>query len=55
MQAYDEDTTRMGLNALAIAEASGCDVFGDDSTSITGSMLSLTHSNSAASFTHAAL
>lgn len=53
MQAYDEESTRLGFNALAIAEAS-CDSVSDEH-SVSGSMLSLAHSNSATSFTHAAL
>lgn len=53
MQAYDEESARLGFNALAIAEAS-CESVSDDH-SVTGSMLSLAHSNSATSFTHAAL
>lgn len=53
MQAYDEESARLGFNALAIAEAS-CESVSDDH-SVSGSMLSLAHSNSATSFTHAAL
>lgn len=53
MQAFDDESVRLGFNALAIAEAS-CESVSDDH-SVTGSMLSLAHSNSATSFTHAAL
>jgi hypothetical protein len=53
MQTYDEESTRQGFDAMAIADAS-CESVGDE-TSVTGSMLSLAHSNSASSFTHAAL
>lgn len=52
VQTFDEETARLGLNSLAIAEAS--ESIRDDS-SVSGSMLSLAHSNSASSFTHAAL
>ncbi len=52
IQTFDEETARLGLNSLAIVEAS--ESLRDDS-SVTGSMLSLAHSNSASSFTHAAL
>ncbi|RWS31878.1 serine/threonine protein kinase TAO1-like protein [Leptotrombidium deliense] len=52
VQTFDEESARLGFNALAIAEAS-CESIDDNSVS--GSMLSLAHSNSASSFTHAAL
>ena len=52
IQTFSEETARLGLNSLAIVEAS--ESLRDDS-SVTGSMLSLAHSNSASSFTHAAL
>ncbi|XP_074593918.1 serine/threonine-protein kinase Tao [Brevipalpus obovatus] len=52
VQTFDEETARLGLNSLAIAEAS--ESMRDDA-STTGSMVSLAHSNSASSFTHAAL
>lgn len=51
---FDEESTRQGFDALAIAEAS-TESFADDDTSASGSMLSLAHSNSATSFTHTAL
>ena len=69
-QTYDEESARLGFDALAIAEAS-CES-GPDESSVGGSesfgifcsmtnefvcpgMLSLAHSNSTSSFTHAAL
>lgn len=52
IQTFDEETVRLGLNSLAIAEAS--ESFRDDASN-TGSMVSLAHSNSSSSFTHAAL
>lgn len=53
IQAYDEESTRLGFNAMDIAQASRESVIDDQSVS--GSMLSLAHSNSATSFNHAAL
>lgn len=53
LQDFDEESTRLGFNSLVIAEAS-CESSIDEN-SVTGSMLSLAHSNSASSFTHAAL
>lgn len=52
IQTFDEETARLGLNSLAIAEAS--ESIRDDASN-TGSMVRLAHSNSASSFTHAAL
>ncbi|RWS13556.1 serine/threonine protein kinase TAO1-like protein [Dinothrombium tinctorium] len=52
VQTFDEESARQGFNALAIAEAS-CESMDDNSVS--GSMLSLAHSNSATSFTHEVL
>ena len=59
---FDMESTQMGFNALAIADASTSDgdIFAhydgqDDMSSVTGSMLSLAHSNSANSFSHTAL
>lgn len=61
---FDLESTRMGFNALSIADASTNESFQGssyldnsdaDELSIRGSMLSLTHSNSAQSFTHTAL
>ena len=49
-QTYDEESARLGFNALAIAEASNNTM--PDDNSVSGSMLSLAHSNSASSFTH---
>ncbi|KAI1292090.1 Serine/threonine-protein kinase TAO1 [Halotydeus destructor] len=48
--AYDEESARLGFNALAIADGAN-ESFQDDS-SISGSMLSLAHSNSTSTFTH---
>lgn len=52
IETFDEESTRLGLNAMAVAEASR-ESIGDDN-SVSGSMLNLSlgHSNS---FTHAAL
>jgi len=52
-ETFDMESTRQGFNALAIAEAS-TESFGEDE-SVSGSLLSLAHSNSATSFTHTAL
>lgn len=57
---FDLESTQMGFNALAIADAS-TEPFasglldGEDTASVSGSLLSLAHSNSATSFTHTAL
>lgn len=53
LQAFDEESARLGFDAMSIADTS-CDSVSDDQ-SVSGSMLSLAHSNSATSFTHAAL
>ncbi|KAG8173559.1 hypothetical protein JTE90_001710, partial [Oedothorax gibbosus] len=53
-RAFDEESARLGFDAMAIAEASQEPLPADD-LSISGSMLSLAHSNSASSFTHTAL
>lgn len=57
---FDIESTQMGFNALAIADAStepfqNSFLDGDDAASVSGSLLSLAHSNSATSFTHTAL
>lgn len=54
IEAFDEESARLGFDAMAIAEASQEPLPADD-ISISGSMLSLAHSNSASSFTHTAL
>lgn len=54
IEAFDEESARLGFDAIAIAEASQEPLPADD-ISISGSMLSLAHSNSASSFTHTAL
>ncbi|KAG8199950.1 hypothetical protein JTE90_006197 [Oedothorax gibbosus] len=54
IEAFDEESARLGFDAMAIAEASQEPLPADD-LSISGSMLSLAHSNSASSFTHTAL
>lgn len=61
---FDMESTQMGFNALAIADAS-TEPYGSafldggggdgDAASVSGSLLSLAHSNSATSFTHTAL
>ena len=56
---FDMESTQMGFNALAIADASiepfQNNFFDADDASVSGSLLSLAHSNSATSFTHTAL
>lgn len=56
---FDIESTQMGFNALSIAEEStnfhSSYLEGDDAASVSGSLLSLAHSNSATSFTHTAL
>ncbi|KAL0266580.1 UNVERIFIED_CONTAM: hypothetical protein PYX00_009082 [Menopon gallinae] len=47
LEQFDEESARLGFSALAISEA--CKEFCDDD-SFSGSMLSLTHSNSSTSF-----
>lgn len=46
---FDNESTRLGFSAMAIAEGSR-DGYGDEEQSLSGSMLSLAHSNSSASF-----
>ncbi|XP_059051432.1 serine/threonine-protein kinase Tao [Achroia grisella] len=46
---FDGESTRLGFSALAIAEGSR-EGYGDEEQSLSGSMLSLAHSNSSASF-----
>lgn len=53
IEAFDEESARMGFNPLEIAEASREPL--SDGDSLAGSTLSLAHSNSASSFTHTAL
>lgn len=60
IEEFDMESTQMGFNALAIADAStepfaANFIDNDDSASVSGSLLSLAHSNSATSFTHTAL
>jgi len=52
MHKFDLESAEEGFDAMAIAEA--CESVREE-TSVTGSMLSLAHSNSASSFNHAAL
>lgn len=59
IEGFDLESTHMGFNALAIADAS-TEPFQpfletDDSASVSGSLLSLAPSNSATSFTHTVL
>ncbi|XP_076367355.1 serine/threonine-protein kinase Tao-like isoform X1 [Tachypleus tridentatus] len=54
IEAFDEESAKLGFNAMEIARASQEPV-ADDDLSISGSMLSLAHSNSASSFTHTQL
>lgn len=49
LEQFDEESTRQGFSALAIAEASR-ESYPDDEQSLSGSMLSLAHSNSSTSF-----
>ncbi|GBP27002.1 hypothetical protein EVAR_11235_1 [Eumeta japonica] len=46
---FDNESARLGFSAMAIAEASK-EGYGDEEQSLSGSMLSLAHSNSSASF-----
>ncbi|XP_073948334.1 serine/threonine-protein kinase Tao isoform X5 [Choristoneura fumiferana] len=46
---FDNESARLGFSAMAIAEGSR-DGFGEEEQSLSGSMLSLAHSNSSASF-----
>ncbi|OTF77257.1 hypothetical protein BLA29_002104 [Euroglyphus maynei] len=59
IEKFDLESTQMGFNALAIADASTEPnpqlMDNDDSASVSGSLLSLAHSNSATSFMHTAL
>jgi thousand and one amino acid protein kinase len=54
IQTFDQESVRMGLNALVLNDNYDL-VAGDTNDSVSGSMLSLAHSNSASSFTHTAL
>lgn len=45
IEAFDEESTRLGFSAMMIAEAAH-EPYPDDDTSLTGSMLSLAHSTS---------
>ncbi|XP_063696717.1 serine/threonine-protein kinase Tao [Culicoides brevitarsis] len=49
LEAFDQESTRMGFSALALAEASK-ETYPDEDGSLSGSMLSLAHSNSSTSF-----
>lgn len=49
LEHFDSESARLGFSAMAIAEA-GKDGYGDEEQSLSGSMLSLAHSNSSASF-----
>lgn len=57
IEQFDLESTQMGFNALAIADASA-EPFSvgfldnDDAASVSGSLLSLSQSKSATSFTH---
>lgn len=54
IQTFDQESIRMGLNALVLNDNYDL-VATDTNDSVSGSMLSLAHSNSASSFTHTAL
>lgn len=49
LESFDEESTRMGFSALALAEASK-ETYPDEEGSLSGSMISLAHSNSSTSF-----
>ncbi|XP_026754919.1 serine/threonine-protein kinase Tao isoform X2 [Galleria mellonella] len=49
LEQFDNESARLGFSALAIAEGSR-EGYGDEEQSLSGSMLSLAHSNSSASF-----
>lgn len=55
VQTFDQESVRLGLNALTLNQDNYDLVAGDQQDSVSGSMLSLAHSNSASSFTHTAL
>ena len=54
LQSFDDESIRMGFNALSITESNfeSCQA---DESSVSGSTLSLAHSNSASSFAHEAM
>lgn len=54
IDAFDQESTRLGFSAMSITAASQ-EPYPDDDTSFTGSMLSLAHSNSSSSFSHTSL
>uniref|UniRef100_A0A1L8DML7 non-specific serine/threonine protein kinase n=1 Tax=Nyssomyia neivai TaxID=330878 RepID=A0A1L8DML7_9DIPT len=49
MESFNEESARMGFSALALAEASK-ETYPDEEGSLSGSMISLAHSNSSTSF-----
>ncbi|XP_041972563.1 serine/threonine-protein kinase Tao isoform X2 [Aricia agestis] len=49
LEQFDSESARLGFSAMAIAELSR-EGYGDEEQSLSGSMLSLAHSNSSASF-----
>ncbi|XP_050679701.1 serine/threonine-protein kinase Tao [Leptidea sinapis] len=49
LERFDDESARLGFSAMAIAEGRG-ETFGDEEQSLSGSMLSLAHSNSSTSF-----
>lgn len=49
LEHFDNESARLGFSAMAIAEGSR-DGYGEEEQSLSGSMLSLAHSNSSASF-----
>ncbi|XP_026688606.1 serine/threonine-protein kinase Tao-like [Diaphorina citri] len=54
LESFDQESNRMGFSALAIAEASK-ESYPDMDGSLSGSMLSLNHSNSCNSFPEGSL
>lgn len=54
IEEFDRESARLGFSAMAIAEASQ-ESYPDEETNLTGSMLSLAHSNSSSSFSHTSL
>ena len=56
IEEFDEETLSLGMNALEIVEASTqAQNYDDDVSSLRGSMISLTPSNSSSSFTSSSI
>lgn len=53
LETFDDESTRMGFSSLALAESSK-ECYPDEEGSLSGSMISLAHSNSSTSFPYIA-